>query len=224
MDEKYLNDPIVSVMKSMGFSDEYIMANVKIEKSEDKAARGDHESETKQEEDINKLEKEAVKKEEKVKEDEKNTAEDKDAEGVEKGCKDDKMEKAMAADILKSVGSVFAPFMEGMQKSLDALSDKLDKISGVTPQFRSEGLNNMTAIQKSMESKMDEAGKYEVNIVKERPMAAKLIEKSLENAPENIAKSLESEALAFLINPDADMVGETLARYMYEKNGVKFVK
>lgn len=224
MDEKYLNDPIVSVMKSMGFSDEYIMANVKIEKSEDKAARGDHESETKQEKDIDKLEKEAVKKEEKVKEDEKNTAEDKDAEGVEKGCKDDKMEKAMAADILKSVGSVFAPFMEGMQKSLDALSDKLDKISGVTPQFRSEGLNNMAAIQKSMESKMDEAGKYEVNIVKERPMAAKLIEKSLENAPENIAKSLESEALAFLINPDADMVGETLARYMYEKNGVKFVK
>lgn len=26
MDEKYLNDPIVSLMKSMGFSDEYIMA------------------------------------------------------------------------------------------------------------------------------------------------------------------------------------------------------
>lgn len=224
MDEKYLNDPIVSLMKSMGFSDDYIMANVKIEKSEDKAARGDHESETKQEEDIDKLEKEAVEKEEKVKEDEKNTAEDKNAEGVEKGCKDDKMEKTMTADILKSVGSVFAPFMEGIQKSLDALSDKLDKISGVTPQFRSEGLNNMTAIQKSMEFKTDEAGKYEVNIVKERPMAAKLIEKSLENAPENIAKSLESEALAFLINPDADMVGETLARYMYEKNGVKFVK
>ena len=34
MDEKYLNNPIVSLMKSMGFSDEYIMANVKIEKSE----------------------------------------------------------------------------------------------------------------------------------------------------------------------------------------------
>ena len=34
MDEKYLNDPIVSLMKSMGFSDEYIMANVKIEKQQ----------------------------------------------------------------------------------------------------------------------------------------------------------------------------------------------
>mgnify|MGYP001540690625 CR=1 FL=1 len=40
MDEKYLNDPIVSLMKSMGFSDEYIMANVKIEKSENGAAAG----------------------------------------------------------------------------------------------------------------------------------------------------------------------------------------
>lgn len=80
MDEKYLNDPIVSLMKSMGFSDEYIMANVKIEKSENGAAAGDHESETKEEKDINKLEKEAVKDEEKVKEDEKNTAKDKNAE------------------------------------------------------------------------------------------------------------------------------------------------
>lgn len=214
MDEKYLNDPIVSLMKSMGFSDEYIMANVKIEKSENGAAAGDHESETKEEKDINKLEKE----------DEKNTAEDKNAEG-------EKMEKSNAENIMKSVGSVFAPLMENFQKSMekfqetvDGISEKLDKMSGVTPMFRSEGLSNMTAIQKSFEERKDEAGKYEVNVVKDRPMAVKLIEKSLEEAPEDIAKSLESDALAYLINPDAETVGENLARYMYEKNGVKFVK
>lgn len=218
MDEKYLNDPIVSLMKSMGFSDEYIMANVKIEKSENGAAAGDHESETKEEKNINKLEKEAVKDEEKVKEDEKNTAKDKDAEG-------EKVEKS------DKEGSVFAPLMENFQKSIDkfqetvdGINDKLDKMSGVTPMFRSEGLNNMTAIQKSFEERKDEAGKYEVNVVKDRPMAVKLIEKSLEEAPEDIAKSLESDALAYLINPDAETVGENLARYMYEKNGVKFVK
>lgn len=217
MDEKYLNDPIVSLMKSMGFSDEYIMANVKIEKSENGAAAGDHESETKEE-------KEAVKDEEKVKEDEKNTAKDKDAEG-------EKVEKSDKEDIMKSLGSVFAPLMENFQKSIDkfqetvdGINDKLDKMSGVTPMFRSEGLNNMTAIQKSFEERKDEAGKYEVNVVKDRPMAVKLIEKSLEEAPEDIAKSLESDALAYLINPDAETVGENLARYMYEKNGVKFVK
>lgn len=214
MDEKYLNDPIVSLMKSMGFSDEYIMANVKIEKSENGAAAGDHESETKEEKDINKLEKE----------DEKNTAEDKNAES-------EKVEKSNAEDIMKSVGSVFAPLMENFQKSMekfqetvDGISEKLDKMSGVTPMFRSEGLNNMTAIQKSFEERKDEAGKYEVNVVKDRPMAVKLIEKSLEEAPEAIAKSLESDALAYLINSDAETVGENLARYMYEKNGVKFVK
>lgn len=224
MDEKYLNDPIVSLMKSMGFSDEYIMANVKIEKSENGAAAGDHESETKEEKDINKLEKEAVKDEEKVKEDEKNTAKDKDAEG-------EKVEKSDKEDIMKSLGSVFAPLMENFQKSIDkfqetvdGINDKLDKMSGVTPMFRSEGLNNMTAIQKSFEERKDEADKYEVNVVKDRPMAVKLIEKSLEEAPEDIAKSLESDALAYLINPDAETVGENLARYMYEKNGVKFVK
>lgn len=218
MDEKYLNDPIVSLMKSMGFSDEYIMANVKIEKSENGAAAGDHESETKEEKDINKLEKEAVKDEEK------NTAEDKNAE-------DEKVEKSDKEDIMKSLGSVFAPLMENFQKSIDkfqetvdGINDKLDKMSGVTPMFRSEGLNNMTAIQKSFEERKDEAGKYEVNVVKDRPMAVKLIEKSLEEAPESIAKSLESDALAYLINPDAETVGENLARYMYEKNGVKFVK
>lgn len=217
MDEKYLNDPIVSLMKSMGFSDEYIMANVKIEKSENGAAAGDHESETKEE-------KEAVKDEEKVKEDEKNTAEDKNAE-------DEKVEKSDKEDIMKSLGSVFTPLMENFQKSIDkfqetvdGINDKLDKMSGVTPMFRSEGLNNMTAIQKSFEERKDEAGKYEVNVVKDRPMAVKLIEKSLEEAPESIAKSLESDALAYLINPDAETVGENLARYMYEKNGVKFVK
>lgn len=224
MDEKYLNDPIVSLMKSMGFSDEYIMENVKIEKSENGAAAGDHESETKEEKDINKLEKEAVKDEEKVKEDEKNTAKDKDAEG-------EKVEKSDKEDIMKSLGSVFAPLMENFQKSIDkfqetvdGINDKLDKMSGVTPMFRSEGLGNMTAIQKSFEERKDEAGKYEVNVVKDRPMAVKLIEKSLEEAPEDIAKSLESDALAYLINPDAETVGENLARYMYEKNGVKFVK
>lgn len=224
MDEKYLNDPIVSLMKSMGFSDEYIMANVKIEKSENGAAAGDHESETKEEKDINKLEKEAVKDEEKVKEDEKNTAKDKNAE-------DEKVEKSDKEDIMKSLGSVFTPLMENFQKSIDkfqetvdGINDKLDKMSGVTPMFRSEGLNNMTAIQKSFEERKDEAGKYEVNVVKDRPMAVKLIEKSLEEAPEDIAKSLESDALAYLINPDAETVGENLARYMYEKNGVKFVK
>ena len=132
---------------------------------------------------------------------------------------------------MKSLGSVFAPLMENFQKSIDkfqetvdGINDKLDKMSGVTPMFRSEGLNNMTAIQKSFEERKDEAGKYEVNVVKDRPMAVKLIEKSLEEAPEAIAKSLESDALAYLINPDAETVGENLARYMYEKNGVKFVK
>lgn len=228
MKKEYLDNAIVKSLLAADFSEEYIekaIANgdIKIEKAEDKAARGDHESETKQEEDIDELEKEAVKKEEKVKEDEKNTAEDKDAEGVEKSKED--MMKSMESTILKSVGSVFAPIIERMAESMENISSKLDKIGEVTPSFRSQGLDNMSALQKSMNIDKDEAGKYEINIINQRPIASKMIEKALENeTDDSIVKSLQRDALNFMTNPYADTVGEELARYMYNKTGVKFVK
>ena len=40
---------------------------------------------------------------------------------------------------------------------------------------------------------------------------------------DEMLKSVSSEALAYLTNPDATTVGETLARHMFEK-GVKLVK
>lgn len=59
MNEKILKDPTVQLLKSVGFSDDYILKGIEsgeiILKSED--AAGAHESETKQEDDINKLEK-----------------------------------------------------------------------------------------------------------------------------------------------------------------------
>ena len=112
--EDYKDNAIVKSMLAMGFTEDYIAksiekGDIKIEKSEDAAAAGDHESETKQEKDIDKLEKEAVKKEEKVKDDEKDTAEDRDAEGIK---------KAVEETFAKSMG-VFAPIMEKMAETLD---------------------------------------------------------------------------------------------------------
>lgn len=215
----YENNETVKFLKSIGFSDDYIMkgidsGDINLEKSEDKVARGDHESETKQEEDINKLEKEAVKKEKKVKEDEKDTAEDKDAEGIKKSINE---------TIQKSL-SIFAPVIESLQKSIEEMGEKLDKIGSSTPSFKSEGLNNFRAIEKTMNIEKDENDKYEVNIVTQRPMASKLIEKALDGADDIIRKSLQEDALAFLTNPEADSMGEDLARYMYEKKNVKFVR
>lgn len=231
MKVNYENNETVKFLKSIGFSDDYIMkgidsGDINLEKSEDRAARGDHESETKQEEDIDKLEREAVKKEKKVKRDEKDTAEDRDAEGIEKSDDDEDQEemmKSVNATIQKSL-SVFAPIIESLQKSVERMDQKLDKIGSSTPSFKSEGLNNFRAIEKAMNFEKDENDKYEVNIVTQRPMASKLIEKALDGADDIIRKSLQDDALAFLTNPEADVIGEDLARYMYEKNNVKFVK
>lgn len=221
MKVEYKNDSIVKSLLDAGFSEDYIekaiaSGDIKIEKSEDKAAAGDHESETKQEKDIDKLEKEAVKKEEKVKKDEKDTAEDKDAEGIKKSEDKDK------EDMMKSFGSAIAPLMEGMQRSLDSVNAKLDRIGNTAPSFRSEGLDNLQALEKSMSFSKGEDNKYEVNIVTQRKAATAAIEKAFSN-DDNISKSLQDEAIAFMANPYAESVGEDLARYMYTK-GVKFVK
>lgn len=218
MDEKVLKDPTVQLLKSVGFSDDYIEKAIAsgeiILKSENAAAAGDHESETKEEKDIDKLEKEAVEKEEKVKDDEKDTAEDKNAEGLQKSIEE---------TFTKSFG-VIVPLFEGLQKSIEGLKEEVSSLKNQTPTFRSEGLNNLSAIQKSMSLEKDEEGRTEINIITQRAIASQAISKALDGIKDDtIKKSLESDALAFMMNPEAEMVGEDLARYMYGK-GIKFVK
>lgn len=217
--EDYKDNAIVKSMLAMGFTEDYIAksiekGDIKIEKSEDAAAAGDHESETKQEKDIDKLEKEAVKKEEKVKDDEKDTAEDRDTEGIK---------KAVEETFAKSMG-VFAPIMEKMAETLDVLSDKIDKIGGQTPSFRSAGLENVNAIQKSMQIAKDENNKYEMNIISQRPLVVKAIEKAYDQMSETLQKSMEGDMLAYLTNPEAETVGQELAQYMYDKCDIKLCK
>lgn len=217
--EDYKDNAIVKSMLAMGFTEDYIAksiekGDIKIEKSEDAAAAGDYESETKQEKDIDKLEKEAVKKEEKVKDDEKDTAEDRDAEGIK---------KAVEETFAKSMG-VFAPIMEKMAETLDVLSDKIDKIGGQTPSFRSAGLENVNAIQKSMQIAKDENNKYEMNIISQRPLVVKAIEKAYDQMSETLQKSMEGDMLAYLTNPEAETVGQELAQYMYDKCDIKLCK
>lgn len=207
MDEKVLKDPTVQLLKSVGFSDDYI---------EKAIASGEIilKSETKEEKDIDKLEKEAVEKEEKVKDDEKDTAEDKNAEGLQKSIEE---------TFTKSFG-VIVPLFEGLQKSIEGLKEEVSSLKNQTPAFRSEGLNNLSAIQKSMSLEKDEKGRTEINIITQRAIASQAISKALDGVKDDaIKKSLESDALAFMMNPEAETVGEDLARYMYGK-GIKFVK
>lgn len=216
--EEYKDNAIVKSMLAMGFTEDYIAksiekGDIKIEKSESVEA-GDHESETKEEKDIDKLENEAVEKEEKVKKDEKNTAEDKDAEGIK---------KAVEETFAKSMG-VFAPIMEKMADAIDSLSERIDKIGGQAPEFRSKGLESLSTIQKSVELTKDESGKYEMNIISQRPMVAKAIESAYDKMSDELKKSMEGDMLAFLTNPEAETVGQGLAQYMYDKCNIKLCK
>lgn len=216
--EEYKDNAIVKSMLAMGFTEDYIAksiekGDIKIEKSESVEA-GDHESETKEEKGIDKLENEAVEKEEKVKEDEKNTAEDKDAEGIK---------KAVEETFAKSMG-VFAPIMEKMADAIDSLSERIDKIGGQAPEFRSKGLESLSTIQKSVELTKDESGKYEMNIISQRPMVAKAIESAYDKMSDELKKSMEGDMLAFLTNPEAETVGQGLAQYMYDKCNIKLCK
>ena len=82
----------------------------------------------------------------------------------------------------------------------------------------------MKKMEKDKGNEKDEEGKTEINIITQRSIASQAISKALDGIKDDeIKKSLESDALAFLMNPEAETVGENLARYMYGK-GVKFVK
>lgn len=202
--EEYKDNAIVKSMLAMGFTEDYIAksiekGDIKIEKSESVEA-GDHESETKEEKDIDKLEK--------------NTAEDKDAEGIK---------KAVEETFAKSMG-VFAPIMEKMADAIDSLSERIDKIGGQAPEFRSKGLESLSTIQKSVELTKDESGKYEMNIISQRPMVAKAIESAYDKMSDELKKSMEGDMLAFLTNPEAETVGQGLAQYMYDKCNIKLCK
>lgn len=141
-------------------------------------------------------------------------AEDRDAEGIK---------KAVEETFAKSMG-VFAPIMEKMAETLDVLSDKIDKIGGQTPSFRSAGLENVNAIQKSMQIAKDENNKYEMNIISQRPLVVKAIEKAYDQMSETLQKSMEGDMLAYLTNPEAETVGQELAQYMYDKCDIKLCK
>ena len=194
--EDYKDNAIVKSMLAMGFTEDYIAKS--IEKGDIKIEKSE----------------EAVKKEEKVKDDKKDTAEDRDAEGIK---------KAVEETFAKSMG-VFAPIMEKMAETLDVLSDKIDKIGGQTPSFRSAGLENVNAIQKSMQIAKDENNKYEMNIISQRPLVVKAIEKAYDQMSETLQKSMEGDMLAYLTNPEAETVGQELAQYMYDKCDIKLCK
>lgn len=153
--------------------------------------------------------------------------ESKETEGDGEGeSEEDHMSKSLDSDFMKSFGEMFMKsfgetLKEMISSELNDLKKSIDTISKQPLPFKSEGVSNISFLEKSL--KRDENNKIVVDVVQQRSLAKSLIEKELGSMDDEMLKSVSSEALAYLTNPDATTVGETLARHMFEK-GVKLVK
>ena len=207
--ENYQDNAIVKALKQAGFDDEYIekaIADGKITLDEE---GNDKETDSSKEKEKDKTKKNV----------------DKEKEGCEK-----ELEKSINSDLLKSFGdNLLKSFSDSLLESvkgmivpeLEELKKSIAIISQQPQPFKSEGLNGLSFLEKSI--KKDENGKLVVNIISQRSLAKSLIEKELNSMDEDVRKSMSNEALAYLANPEAEIVGESLARYMFDK-GVKFVR
>ena len=205
--ESYQNNAIVKALKQAGFDDEYIekaIADGKITLDEEGNNKETNSSKEKE-----KMKKNMDKEEEYEEEE------------VEKSINSDLLKsfgdnllKSFSDSLLESVKGMIVPELEELKKSIAIISQQ--------PQpFKSEGLNSLSFLEKSI--KKDENGKLIVNVISQRSLAKSLIEKELNSMDEDVRKSMSNEALAYLANPEAEIVGESLARYMFDK-GVKFVR
>lgn len=222
MDKKYADNALVKSLQNAGFSDEWIESQ--IEAGEIKIEKSKTEKEM---EDSEKDEKKNVENDEKhinaLKEDEK---EDKKDETLLKKDEKEKMEKSTQENLMKSISALPGAFAEAITPFFKALNTRLDeqdaaikKIAETAPSFKSNGLN-ASVLQKSLQK--DDNGKVELNIITQRPLVKSIIEKIA--VREGIEKSLQDQALSYLMNPSADMVGEDLARYLYQKEGIALAK
>lgn len=194
--ESYQNNAIVKALKQAGFDDEYIEKAIA-----DGKITLDEEEKTATAKEVDEVEKNMDKEKEK------------DEKDLEKSF-DSNLLKSFSDSLLASVKEMIVPELEELKKSIAVISQQ--------PQpFKSEGLNGLSFLEKSI--KKDENGKLVVNVVSQRALAKSLIEKELNSMDEDMQKSMSSEALAYLANPEAEIVGESLARYMFDK-GVKFVR
>lgn len=228
MKEEYKNSAIVKALQIAGFTDESIEAqiesgDIRIEKSKSTAEMDRSEKFQERNIDNDKKHIEDLKKDEKEDEkDKKDLERDKKAH-EEKEERINDMEKALSNNLMKSIEELpgafavaVAPLFKGIVDRLNSQAEELKKITNQTPDFRGANINSAALIEKSLQK--DENGKTPLSITRQRPLVRKLVEK-ITDTP-NLEKSIQDDALAYLMDPDARTVGSNLAMYMYQKENI----
>lgn len=224
--KEFKDDPLYKALENSGFSAEDIAimvenGDVTFEKS--KSVADMKESEKKEDKNIGNDKKHI----DDLKKDEKEDKKDKKDLEEDIKEKEDKVEKSFSMDDMKAFGaSLAANIVKGMTEVMNErfgnIEKSLESFGAQTPSFK--GVQTSAVLEKSMKPEVDEDGKTLLSVTKQRPLVMAAINKAIENAGEELEKSIGDDALIFLADSQAETIGQDLAKFMYEKYNIKFQK
>lgn len=223
---EFKDDPLYKALENSGFSAEDIatmVANGDVTFEKSKSVADMKESEKKEDKNIGNDEKHI----DDLKKDEKEDKKDKKDLKEDIKEKEDKVEKSFSMDDMKDFGaSLAANIVKGMTEVMNErfgnIEKSLESFGAQTPSFK--GVQTSAVLEKAMKPEVDEEGKTLLSVTKQRPLVMAAINKAIENAGEELEKSIGDDALVFLANTEADTVGKDLAKFMYEKYNIKLQK
>lgn len=224
--KEFKDDPLYKALENSGFSAEDIATmvengDVTFEKS--KSVADMKESEKKEDKNIGNDKKHI----DDLKKDEKEDEKDKKDLKEDIKEKEDKVEKSFSMDDMKAFGaSLAANIVKGMTEVMNErfgnIEKSLESFGAKAPSFK--GVQTSAVLEKSMKPEVDEDGKTLLSVTKQRPLVMAAINKAVENAGEELEKSIGDDALIFLADSQAETIGQDLAKFMYEKYNIKFQK
>lgn len=224
--KEFKDDPLYKALENSGFSAEDIatmVANGDVTFEKSKSVAEMKESEKKEDKNIGNDEKHI----DDLKKDEKEDKKDKKDLKEDIKEKEDKVEKSFSMDDMKAFGaSLAANIVKGMTEVMNErfgnIEKSLESFGAQTPSFK--GVQTSAVLEKAMKPEVDKEGKTLLSVTKQRPLVMAAINKAIENAGEELEKSIGDDALVFLANTEADTVGKDLAKFMYEKYNIKLQK
>jgi hypothetical protein len=224
--KEFKDDPLYKALENSGFSAEDIatmVANGDVTFEKSKSVADMKESEKKEDKNIDNDKKHI----DDLKKDEKEDEKDKKDLKEDIKEKEDKVEKSFSMEDMKAFGaSLAANIVKGMTEAMNErfgnIEKSLESFGAQTPSFK--GVQTSAVLEKSMKPEVDEDGKTLLSVTKQRPLVMAVINKAVENAGEELEKSIGDDALAFLADSQAETVGQDLAKFMYEKYNIKLQK
>lgn len=224
--KEFKDDPLYKALENSGFSAEDIatmVANGDVTFEKSKSVADMKESEKKEDKNIDNDKKHI----DDLKKDEKEDEKDKKDLKEDIKEKEDKVEKSFSMEDMKAFGASLAVnivkgMTEAMNERFGNIEKSLESFGAQTPSFK--GVQTSAVLEKSMKPEVDEDGKTLLSVTKQRPLVMAAINKAVENAGEELEKSIGDDALAFLADSQAETVGQDLAKFMYEKYNIKLQK